>query len=229
MQDYLKAMLFLSESVHEIRVTDIAAKLNIAKATVAQEINHLKKHGLVTQERYGAIELTASGKEIAREVRWKHGQLKHFLIDVLDVNPKIAETDACLMEHVVSQHTMNRLMEYLETHANTGRTEGGRSGQERAVPSSQGTGDAAESGVKEIKFVRALNELKIGEKGRVLRLSSGKSLLNRLLEMGITPGTEIQVKGYAPMGDPIEVAVRGYRLTLRKNEASHIFMEMGEG
>jgi Mn-dependent DtxR family transcriptional regulator len=64
MQDYLEAMLILSESADEIRVTDIASKLNVAKASVAQAINHLKKHGLVRQERYSSVELTEAGKRM---------------------------------------------------------------------------------------------------------------------------------------------------------------------
>jgi DtxR family Mn-dependent transcriptional regulator len=227
MQDYLKTMLSLSESMDEIRVTDIASMLSLAKATVAQGIDHLKKHGLVIQEKYGPVELTATGKQVAREVRWRHGKLKQFLIDVLAVDPKIAEKDACLMEHVVSAHTMSRLMKYLETFEGaqalkdiTSNVNTGISVQNRAETTQ--AKDAAE-----IKHVKTLNQLKIGEYGKVLRIASGGPLKKRLLDMGITTGAEIQVKGFAPMGDPLKIKIKGYNLSLRKEEASQIFIEMG--
>jgi DtxR family Mn-dependent transcriptional regulator len=225
MQDYLKVMLALSESVHEIRVTDIAAKLDIAKATVAQEINHLKKHGLVTQEKYSAVELTAIGKEVAKEVRWKHVQLRQFLIDVLGVNPKIAESDACLMEHVVSSHTMNRLITYLEAHSNMAGSEKTGTNQNKSIAGLHKSDNKEDENTLAIKTVKTLNELKIGEKGKVLRVSSDKGIRSHVLEMGITPGSEIQMKGCAPMGDPVEVNIKGYHLTLRKTEAAQIFVE----
>ncbi len=220
MQDYLKVMLSLSESVHEIRVTDIAAKLNIAKATVAQEINHLKKHGLVLQEKYGTVQLTASGKEIAEEIRWKHHKLRQFLVNVLEVNPRIAEKDACLMEHVVSRHTMNRLIAYLEAHSTIAE------GDKKSFVQSE-INDKKETNEVKLKSVRALNELKIGEKGRVLRIAMEEGLRKRVLEMGVTPGSEIQMKGQAPTGDPVEINIKGYQLALRKSEAAQIFVEIG--
>ena len=226
MQDYLKTMLSLSESMDEIRVTDIASMLNIAKASVAQGIDHLKKHGLVLQEKYGPVELTASGKKVAQEVRWRHGKLKQFLIDVLEVEPKIAEKDACLMEHVVSAHTMTRLMSYLETFEAAQASDTNR-GVDARIQVKQQMKALKVKDSTEIKHVKTLSELKKGEYGKVLRITSTGTLKKRLLDMGITTGAEIQVKSFAPMGDPVEIKIKGYNLSLRKEEASQIFIEMG--
>ncbi|WP_243124040.1 FeoA family protein [Pelotomaculum schinkii] len=73
---------------------------------------------------------------------------------------------------------------------------------------------------------RALSELQTGEKGKVLRTTAKGPVHRRILEMGVTPGAEIFVKGVAPLGDPIEVLVRGYHLSLRKEEAATIFVEV---
>ena len=67
-----------------------------------------------------------------------------------------------------------------------------------------------------------LRELKVGESGRVLTVGGEKVLRRRLLEMGITPRTVITVKKTAPMGDPIELLLRGYVLTLRLEDAEKI-------
>ncbi|MBX7404487.1 FeoA family protein [Clostridium chauvoei] len=70
-----------------------------------------------------------------------------------------------------------------------------------------------------------LEKVKIGEEVTAKRIAKESTVRRRLLDMGITPGVTIKVTGKAPMGDPIEILVRGYKLTLRKNEASAIFAE----
>lgn len=120
LQDYLEAILDISEKENVVRVTDIASKLNIAKASVTQTICTLKDQGLVVQERYGPVELTSRGREWALKVRYRHLVLRKFLIDVLGVDPGIAEKDACLMEHVVSPQTMEKLVDFLEIYSKEG-------------------------------------------------------------------------------------------------------------
>jgi DtxR family Mn-dependent transcriptional regulator len=114
MQDYLEMILIISEFSDEIRITDISQRLNISKSSVAQGIDHLKRHGLVYQPKYGPIYLTDKGREIATDVKWRHDKLKKFLIEVLGCEDRIAEQDACRMEHVISQQTMLRLLGYME-------------------------------------------------------------------------------------------------------------------
>ena len=70
-----------------------------------------------------------------------------------------------------------------------------------------------------------LRELNVGKSGRVLTVSGEKVLRRRLLEMGITPRTVVTVKKVAPMGDPIELLLRGYVLTLRLEDAEKITIE----
>ena len=65
-------------------------------------------------------------------------------------------------------------------------------------------------------------ELAVGEMGRVMRIAGTDEVSRRLLEMGVTPGVEIRRLGAAPLGDPLEFELRGYRLSLRKAEAAHV-------
>jgi ferrous iron transport protein A len=71
-----------------------------------------------------------------------------------------------------------------------------------------------------------LCDLKPGERGRVVSVLGTDSVAARLLEMGILPGEEIEHIGTAPMGDPIEFSVYGYRISLRREEASRVQIEM---
>ena len=70
--------------------------------------------------------------------------------------------------------------------------------------------------------MKRLSELKIGEKGKVVAVNGEGAIRRRLFDMGITPGAEVYLRKKAPLGDPIEIAIRGYELTLRKAEAAHV-------
>ena len=70
-----------------------------------------------------------------------------------------------------------------------------------------------------------LRELSVGKSGRVVTVGGEKILRRRLLDMGITPRTVVTVKKAAPMGDPIELILRGYVLTLRLDDAEKISIE----
>ncbi|MEW5762226.1 MAG: metal-dependent transcriptional regulator [Bacillota bacterium] len=116
MEDYLEAILELSEREDVVRVTDIATRLKIAKASVTQALNNLKDLKLVTQDRYGPVWLTDKGRAYATAVRRRHRVLLHFLTEVLGVDPRTAERDACQMEHSISSTTLEHLLAFLEAH-----------------------------------------------------------------------------------------------------------------
>jgi len=111
LEDYLEVILELGETEKEIRVTDVAEKLNIAKSTVTITLNKLKNLGLVTQESYGPIILTRMGEVYAVDVKKRHRVLRKFLVEILGVDYQTAEKDACLMEHVISPVTIKKMEE----------------------------------------------------------------------------------------------------------------------
>lgn len=70
-----------------------------------------------------------------------------------------------------------------------------------------------------------LNELKIGESGIIIKVGGQGILRRRLLDMGLTPKTKVMIRKVAPMGDPIELHLRGYELTIRIDDAKNIDVE----
>ncbi len=70
-----------------------------------------------------------------------------------------------------------------------------------------------------------LNQLKIGQKSKIIAVNGEGALRRRLLDMGLTPHTEIMVRKVAPMGDPIGIHLRGYELTIRIDDAKDIEVE----
>lgn len=71
-----------------------------------------------------------------------------------------------------------------------------------------------------------LAEMRIGQRGRVATISGEDEISIRLLEMGLTPGSEFVLLGTAPLGDPLELEIRGYRLSIRKSEAARVEVEL---
>lgn len=74
---------------------------------------------------------------------------------------------------------------------------------------------------------KPLSELKPKEKGKIVRVAGGGSIHRRLLDMGLVSGTEVEVERVAPLGDPVEIRIKGYHLTLRKEEAINVHVEVG--
>ena len=77
-------------------------------------------------------------------------------------------------------------------------------------------------------MLKRLDEFKIGETGLIKKVEGEGRLRRRLFDMGVTPGAKVYLRKKAPLGDPLEVTIRGYELTLRKSEAQSVLLEVEE-
>ena len=75
-------------------------------------------------------------------------------------------------------------------------------------------------------MLKRLDEFKIGETGLIKKVEGEGRLRRRLFDMGVTPGAKVYLRKKAPLGDPLEVTIRGYELTLRKSEACLVVLEV---
>ena len=73
--------------------------------------------------------------------------------------------------------------------------------------------------------MKTLKETKVGERAKVVKLHGEGAVKRRIMDMGLTKGVEVQIRKVAPLGDPIEVTVRGYELSIRKADAEMIEVE----
>lgn len=112
MADYVELIADLIEETGEARGSDIARRLGVANPTVAKTLKRLLDAGLITQEPYRAIFLTAAGQEIAARSRRKHHIVKEFLL-ALGVEADTASIDSEGIEHHVSQETLRAMSEFL--------------------------------------------------------------------------------------------------------------------
>ena len=113
LEDYLEAIYMLIAGDHPAQVRDVARMLAVKMPSVVKALHELKKLGLVTQQPYAAIELTAKGRRVAKLVLGRHTLLRDFLMK-LGVSRKNADKDACLMEHILSAETIDRIRIYTE-------------------------------------------------------------------------------------------------------------------
>lgn len=113
-EDYLEAIYQLGGANSTVRSVDLAEKLDVSKASVNKAVNNLKAAGFVEQPHYGDISLTQQGLLYARGVLNRHEMLMEFLTDVLGVEAEVAQEEACMMEHAISDDTLSRWMEFMD-------------------------------------------------------------------------------------------------------------------
>ena len=113
LEDYLEAVYVLIAEKRPAQVRDVAQMLSVKMPSVVKALHELKRLGLVTQEPYAPIKLTVKGSRVAKQVLNRHTLLRKFLMK-LGVSRKHADKDACLMEHILSAETIDRIRVYTE-------------------------------------------------------------------------------------------------------------------
>lgn len=116
-EDYLECMVRIESEIGEgtgVRSVDIANQLDVSKASVNKAVAVLKSQGLVDQSHYGKVMLTDEGRAIGEAVWYRHRLLRTFLMRELGVPYQRADSEACMMEHALSEDTMDRWLRYLE-------------------------------------------------------------------------------------------------------------------
>jgi DtxR family Mn-dependent transcriptional regulator len=113
MEDYLEAIMLLDREQEGATVTSISRFLEVTKPSVSAALSKLADSGLVEHQKYGEVTLTAEGRRTARDVYHRHTTLLSFLTDVLGVDSKTAEEDACKLEHSLSPASVNKLTDFV--------------------------------------------------------------------------------------------------------------------
>jgi len=116
-EDYLEAILMLKNKNGYVRSIDIANKFGYSKASVSKAMSILRQNNYIVMDTSGQIHLTQKGYDKASSVYERHKLITKFLVMTLEVNEKIAEEDACRIEHVISQESFERLKKFVERNS----------------------------------------------------------------------------------------------------------------
>lgn len=114
MEDYLEAIFNLDKEKRVVRVKDIAKLMDVKMPTVSSMLKTLNNKGLVNYQKYEYIELTKNGADIGKEIRRRHKILYRFLTEILKIEFKTADEEACKMEHTLSAATLKSLVNFME-------------------------------------------------------------------------------------------------------------------
>lgn len=112
-EDYLKAIASIVEDKGYAKVKDVAKELELGPSTVSGMFKKLDKEGYINYEKYGGVTLTEKGIDVAEKTREKYSMLKEFLM-YLGIDEKIAEEDACKIEHILNPETAKALRKFVE-------------------------------------------------------------------------------------------------------------------
>lgn len=113
LEEYLKTIYVLKKQDGNVRVTDIANKMNCTKASVNKAINNLKDNNLVNYESYGKIELTEEGENLAKKILEAYDIVYIFLREVLNMDEADAKSEAESLKAAVQDNTINKLARYV--------------------------------------------------------------------------------------------------------------------
>jgi DtxR family Mn-dependent transcriptional regulator len=229
-QDYLKAIYNLTRNGDLVSTTEISQKLEVAPASVTEMLKKLSDDDYIKYEPYKGSVLTVKGLREAQKVTRKHRLLETFLSDVLHIGKDKVHKEACQMEHALSdeaEESLCRLLKHPDTCSDDGKT----------IPACDLPFSNCEEciklhnqGLEEVgkrnKNLISIRELKGGKFGKISFIRGEHNVLQRLLDMGLTPGTRVKVVKVAPMDGPVEVAVRGSKLALGQDIACNVFVEV---
>jgi len=227
-EDYLKAIQTLYRNGKLVSTTEIAEHFKIAPASVTEMLKKLAKKGYVKYSPYRGVHLTNKGIQVAEKVTRKHRLLERFLYDVLRIGKDKVHLQACEMEHALSDEAEESLCRFLN-HPDKCPDD------EKIIPACSLPFSSCEEcvemhrkGLEEVgkrgQNLVSIYSLKEGDQGNVSFIRGEHKVLQRLLDMGLTPGTNVNIMRVAPLKGPIEVGVRGAKVALGQDIASNVFV-----
>ena len=115
---YLETILILQNKSAFVRSVDLANELGYTKASISRAMSKLKDAGYIKIEVSGNISLTEKGLKKACEILERHKIITKFLVKTLDVDQKLADKDACRIEHIISQEIFEKMKTFVDQHCN---------------------------------------------------------------------------------------------------------------
>src|SRR5947209_367425 len=209
-QDYLKALYLLGGDERPVPTRDLAQRLGISSPSVSEMVTRLSAQGLVGHDRYRGQQLTREGRKVALELVRHHRLLEMFLVRVLGYSWDEVHDEAERLEHVISERMEQRIFELL------GRPQLDPHGH--AIPTLGGK-------VRPVSN-RPLSECRAGERVIVQGVSDDDPRRLRELERrGLLPGTHVEVVAPSEYEGPIDVRMKGRRVSVPLGLARALFVE----
>jgi DtxR family Mn-dependent transcriptional regulator len=229
-EEYMEALYSLTRNGNKASTSEISQRLNVAPPSVTEMLKKLEKKGYVEYSAYQGTSLTAEGLKLGEKVTRKHRLLERFLYDILHIRKDQVHAQACEMEHALSDDAEESLCRFLN-HPDKCPDD------DKTIPACNLPFSTCEEciemhkkGLEEVgkrqQNLVSICNLKTGASAKISFIRGGHRVLQRLLDMGLTPGTSIKVERVAPLKGPVEVCVRGSKIALGQDIAVNVFVEV---
>ncbi len=208
-EEYLETILYLIKKNNApAKTKQIADELKVSPPSVTEMVQKLSNEGFVKYKPYYGVEFTEKGALEAARIKRKHQVLEKFLVDVLDVDTKVAHSEACELEHSVSDMVLERICTYI--------------GHPNLCPDGNPI-DEGECCVTSKEKHILLSEMKEGERGIVNMMTLPSDTKERLTSLGLIVGEEVTIKRKQKQGS-ISILTLGTEIALGNDIASKIYV-----
>ncbi|UCH87991.1 MAG: metal-dependent transcriptional regulator [Thermoplasmata archaeon] len=230
--EYLEAIYDIAGKDGVAKTTEIAKRLELSPASVTEVMQRMAEKKLVNYTPYKGVSLSKKGLAHARRIKRKHRILERFLHDILGLDQDKVHEQACLMEHTLTDETEEAMCKMLKGAE--------RCPHGRAIPPcnldfktcheclSEKTLKASTPKSTRPKHVIPITDLKPHQKAKIAFIRGGNKVIQRLADLGLTPGTSVFLERSAPFKGPVEIVVRGSSLAVGRGIAEKIFIEPKE-
>ncbi|NWF95891.1 MAG: metal-dependent transcriptional regulator [Candidatus Thorarchaeota archaeon] len=225
-EDYLRVIHSFHEMGVAAKTTDLAEKLRVTPPSVTEMIKRMAEEGLVDYQPYKGVTLTAKGLVYAEKIVRKHRLLERFLHDVLGLKRERVHEEACELEHSLSDEVADAMCKSMDQPELCPDDDKPIPPCVLDVEDCSGCAEAHGRPGSGSKLVTRLSSLRTGHKAIVLFIQKGSTATRRLLEMGLTPGTGIEILAAAPLNGPIQVKVRNSSVAVGRGLASAVVVEV---
>ncbi len=210
-QDCLKTVHALTKNGNSVSNAQIAQKLNLTPTTLITLLQELSQEGHINNSPTHGITLTQKGLREAQKITSNRYRLTKFLNNITTKNKNNNKTQPPTPPRSSSNKSICN------------------NSDSCALSNCENCLKQHPQGFEEIgkhnKNLTSLYKLKAGKTAKISSIRGERKILQRLLDMGLTPGTQIKVAKIAPMGGPVEILVRGSKLALGQNIANNVFVE----
>jgi DtxR family Mn-dependent transcriptional regulator len=233
LEDYLETIYTLVRDRKVARVKEIAKARAVRMASVTTAMHRLSEMGLIKYNQREYIELTREGEETARRTMARHDLLVRFFTEVLHVSAENADLDACAVEHHLSDEAVDHIVRFFEflRCCPRGNSEFLHNFHNCSVINPEVPpcekeceicGHIGSSRNEKKSLRKKLSDLRPGESATVVQVMARGPIRQRLIDMGMLPNTRVEVERKAPGGNPIWIKMKGFQLSLRREEASGV-------
>lgn len=221
LEDYLEAIAEIIEEQGHAHTKEIADHLKVKMPSVTNALQALSARGLIHYQSHSPVFLTPAGAETAAVIRHRHNALRNFFCDILKLPANESNDAACKVEHIIGEKVMSRIVLLSEAIAVREDCAELRAYLNQTLPQ-------LNSETSEQEQLISLDLLPVGARGVVVKVAENLRGIKKFADLGLVSGTLLEMEGTAPLGDLMRIKVMGSSLSLRKSDATHIWLRPAE-